>query len=458
MYAHGGGNDLADKLVQRKHDIIAQMGKLAEAEGYGKAEPMTLVSAEIVNPAPKTFKTKTEHVKHLLLKGTTNKEVLAATGWTNVSMPQQAAAAKLKLTITKKNGQNFYTGTPLNPDEVKAVKAGGKTIEKVGVQQVEIKTAPAPVSTPKVDVPNTLKTPATQAELEKAKKNTKLTAQYVPGAPAGNPEAEALITKFNEKYEGKPLSTNEELQQKVDDFKQLTAQMVPLQTAQQKIEAEAAAKSTAEAKAKNDALQAAAKAKADAEKAALEAKMNDPKIKAQYDKLHSIGVSDKKDLDKSYGQYIKKLADKGHTITGADAAYITAYRGNAYENLNASLWRGDKMDYKQSIYAAALKKALEKMPEYEGYAQRGVQTKGAFERYADNVGHVVTEMGFSSYGAKHKLWGEEAIIHLKATDLKDIRDFNPGEGGGELILQRGALLHIIKVDKKTREVWAEQIG
>jgi hypothetical protein len=227
--------------------------------------------------------------------------------------------------------------------------------------------------------------------------------------------------------------------------------MVPLQSAQQKAtKAEQAA-----ALAKSQAEQEAKKA---AEKAAFEAKLSDPKVKAQYDALHAIGVSKTADLDKSYASKIKKLAATGHNITGADAAYIQAYVGAAYGSLNESLWRGDKMNLQQSIYAAALEKALNKMPSYEGTAERGVKTKGAFERYAENVGHVVTERGFSSYGATHKLWGDNATIHLKAKDLKDIRTFNDHEGGGELILPRGAMIHITKVDPKTREVWAEQVG
>jgi ADP-ribose pyrophosphatase YjhB (NUDIX family)/predicted dinucleotide-utilizing enzyme len=356
--------------------------------------------------------------------------------------------------IEKLSASEYYAPNSQHEQQATSLGAyGGKTFEQaVAEQEAKDKIT---------------KTPPTEAELTKAKKNVALQLQYVPGAPQ-TPEAQALVDKFNKKWHGiEPWSSSlpdqaaagqAKLLEKVSDFKKLQASMIPLMSEQQKTQAASQIVAKAEqtqTQAKMLATQAEKKA---AEKATFEAKMSDPKVKSQYDKLHSIGVSGTKDLDQSYSSSIKKLAATGHHIVGADAAYISAYTGSAYDSLNESLWKQDKMNLKQSIYASALEKALNKMPSYEGTAERGVKTPGAFARYEKNVGHVVTEAGFSSYGATHKLWGSEATIHLVAKDLKDIRAFNNHEGGGELILQRGSMLHIIKVDPKTREVWAEQIG
>ncbi len=307
-------------------------------------------------------------------------------------------------------------------------------------------------------VPVVPKTPATPEELKKAAKTVALQSQYVPGMPAGHPEAEKLLAAFNTKYEGKMMASPEQLEQKVHDFKTLTAQMVPFQSEVQKAQAALQSASATEKAAAQAKLKAAEAEKKAAEKAAFEAKLTDPKVKAQYDALHSIGEHSGAHLDEQHAGYIKKLAAQGSTINGADAAYIVAYRGHHYDALNENLWKQDQINLQQAVYAGELTKALNKLPSYSGYAQRGVKSPAnAFARYAANVGKVVTEHGFSSYGETHKLWGKAATIHLQSKDLRDMRVFN-SEGGGELILPRGSLLHITKVDPKTKEVWAEQVG
>jgi hypothetical protein len=58
-------------------------------------------------------KSKTEIVGDLLLKGTTTAEVLKATGWSAVGMPQMAKANGLELTKYDENGITKYKGIPL---------------------------------------------------------------------------------------------------------------------------------------------------------------------------------------------------------------------------------------------------------------------------------------------------------------------------------------------------------
>jgi hypothetical protein len=62
-------------------------------------------------------KSKTEIVGDLLLKGTTVAEVLKATGWSAVSMPQMAKANGLELTKYDENGITKYKAVPLKKEK-----------------------------------------------------------------------------------------------------------------------------------------------------------------------------------------------------------------------------------------------------------------------------------------------------------------------------------------------------
>lgn len=85
-------------------------------------------------------KTKKGVIANLLTKGTTAKEVLAATGWPSVSMPAQAAAAGMHLEKYKEDGLTKYRGIPMTEEELwqrqvakaeaKAKKQRGKPIAR----------------------------------------------------------------------------------------------------------------------------------------------------------------------------------------------------------------------------------------------------------------------------------------------------------------------------------------
>lgn len=86
-----------------------------KAPRYALNESRRRAALKVVadNTTPKKAKaasgtSKVAIIKELLLRpeGTTTEEVLKATGWPAVSMPQQAKAAKLELTKTKEKGQN----------------------------------------------------------------------------------------------------------------------------------------------------------------------------------------------------------------------------------------------------------------------------------------------------------------------------------------------------------------
>lgn len=65
-----------------------------------------------------SFKTKREHIAHLLKHGTTPKELMSKMGWPSVSMPAQAKSLGMKL--EKRDGR--YYGTPLTDEEKAAAE------------------------------------------------------------------------------------------------------------------------------------------------------------------------------------------------------------------------------------------------------------------------------------------------------------------------------------------------
>lgn len=73
-----------------------------------------------------TFKSKKEQIGHLLLKGTTPKEIMQALGWTKLSMPAQAKALGMKLEKYTEGGLVKYKGTPMTDAEKAALKAEAK--------------------------------------------------------------------------------------------------------------------------------------------------------------------------------------------------------------------------------------------------------------------------------------------------------------------------------------------
>lgn len=94
---------------------------------------------------PDGVKSKKEHIGNLLKKGVTAKEILEATGWPSVSMPQVAKSLGLEL-IKKKEGRVFrYFGVEKNqapPEEIKPP---------------EVKPPPPPVKHKRVKLPPPVK-------------------------------------------------------------------------------------------------------------------------------------------------------------------------------------------------------------------------------------------------------------------------------------------------------------
>jgi hypothetical protein len=114
---NGGTYDLAEKLIDRKIDLYEQLGMVPKPV----AEELPSYMAPIP-PAeePKTFATKMEHAKHLLMKGTTSEELKSKLNWPAIGVPKTAHSLNLNLEKVKLPGGKFkYIGTPMTPEQVK---------------------------------------------------------------------------------------------------------------------------------------------------------------------------------------------------------------------------------------------------------------------------------------------------------------------------------------------------
>lgn len=92
--------------IETATEAPTRASRQRKAKGPGKAKNAAR-AAKAAKRKATGGPTKTSIVRDMLLRpeGVTAKEVLAATGWPAVSMPQQAKAAKLELTTTKDEGQ-----------------------------------------------------------------------------------------------------------------------------------------------------------------------------------------------------------------------------------------------------------------------------------------------------------------------------------------------------------------
>ena len=198
------------------------------------------------------------------------------------------------------------------------------------------------------------------------------------------------------------------------------------------------------AAAKTKAGQEKAKAEAKAKADAIAAEMNNPEVKAHYEVLKAVGAD--YHLNDSI---IKKIIAKHKLkITPQEGAYISAYVGSHYGPVNKQLRKG-VVSTEQWNYAKNLDDALDKMPVYQGLVKRGAPlTDAEFQRYKNAVGKVLPEPGFQSAGVHSKLWGDYSF-EMESKTARDIRAFNPSEGGGEVVFKNNTAFFVSKIEGKT---------
>jgi hypothetical protein len=333
----------------------------------------------------------------------------------------------------------------------KKVKAAPKPESKVGftpeqkavieelVAEVESKPKPAKVPPPPEPPKAPPKQPLTADELKKAKKTVALQQQYVPGAPP-IPEAQALIDKFNDKYAGKELTSDEALQQKVADFKALVAAMPPLKEwydkNQQALQAEHA--KIAAQKAAKDAAQAAVKNKEIMQQLGI----SETEAVAFFDLVGMIGYSPK-NLAAQFALHEKEAKKYKYPISGFQYALIRNYIDGGYTSINSALRKdAESMSPKHQMYKKIMNDAMAKMPQYKGEVTRGTYlTTAQIAKY--KVGEVVEEMGFTSTGIGFSFSGN---VHYKIKAIgKRGADFSKGANTGEKeVLFRSNTFFLVK--------------
>ncbi len=311
--------------------------------------------------------------------------------------------------------KNISALTPAEQASIIAHNTPKPTVAK------EIDEAYKKAGLPNPTVPPVDKTPPTDAELAKAKKNVKLQVQYVPGAPQGHPDAQKLVDKFNEKYEGKTLSDTE-LHQKVTDFKLLTAAMVPLQTDIQKNAAAVAEKQKAA-----QAVQQKTQAQTKAEKL--------KKAAEEIENLHTLPDEDQrkywlKQITGSSEGYVsagasaiaKSPALQKAGISPAEVGFIKAFTGPS-SHVNEEMRQGFMSD-KVFAFKHIMVDALAKMPAHGGDTVYRKITIDPAEQAKYVPGQIVHWKAFNSTSKNPDTWSGNThftIMHPKTgVDVQSI--------------------------------------
>ena len=281
----------------------------------------------------------------------------------------------------------------------------------------------------------------TAAELEKAKKASKLTAQYVPGAPTGTnfyaEQADKMIAGFNKKYEGKTDLTPEQLHEKVVDFKALTAAMAPLKKGADELAAKEAAKAAETAKNK---AEAAKKAKEDFVKNLSSKPAEEQR---RYWLTKSAGphwVSQGESLVASH-PFLQQAG-----VTPAEAGFIAAFTGpksGVNEQMRKGFMSQEVFNFKHIMNAA-----LEKMPKHDGstlYRKIDLDEAGKAEYVP---GEVVHWKSFNSASDNPKTWtGNTHFTIRNPQSGVDVRMISEHPSEDEVILPADTYYHVIS--KKT---------
>lgn len=488
------------------------------------------------------FKSKKEHIGHLLMKGVTPKELMQAMNWPSVSMPAQAKSLGMKL--EKKDGK--YFGTPMTDAEKAAAKAEakGKETDKQAQQilknaGLEDKPAPKaeanaleefmsgeggtypkflgamaealqkndtdtaanllkfnpafaeqlsanmkpamkgqmqkmgllqdkPAKPPEPEKPKIAQ--ATEAELQKAKKNTTLPLNLVPGEKpeiSGSPQmemAQANLKTFNEKYAGKELTDPADLNQKVHDFKQLQKSINSggVEEAKHKAEIQAEAKKKAVEVAKKAAVEAAEKqakekAKLSEQHKQVREALGIEKDSAELEAFDSFidhfgGVDNALKKFKSWESEAlseaKKNPGKGYEkLSGFEMACIKGYTGPKSGWINEAIIN-DSMTPAQFMFEKVLNQAIDKLPKVSGKIVKRGLTMNAATLAKMEPGKVWTHRNFASSNAEG--WGGNVKLHITTSGKGGayVGDISSHVHENETLFKSNLRLMIDKAEKK----------
>lgn len=366
-------------------------------------------------------------VGNLLKNGVTAKEVLEATGWPSVSMPQMAKGLGVKLVKKKVDGvTKYFSEGVAEPEEAKPKES--PILPDPKAYEPPPKPKPKAPRAPKAKPaePSLLQklgavfmTP--QATPEEAKKASKATK--VPSTPS--PVANKAIDAFNAKYANAPVTTPAAINQKVADYKQLQKDIAEGTKATQAEQA-AAALEAVKKKAEEE--------KAEAEAAAKEA--NDPKIKRHYLALKGIGLS----ANLKYAENQIKEAGLTGKISPVHAAAIIAYTGSHYGPVNKQMRTG-AMTQEQWNYAKSLNAALDRLPPHVGVTERGSSVP-ANELAQYQPGIIIEERAFTSTG-KGKKFSGNVSFEIHGRTGRDVSKLSSHPHEKEVLFKSGTRFKVV---------------
>lgn len=291
------------------------------------------------------------------------------------------------------------------------------------------------------DAPKPKAPQASPEDIAKAKKSVALKMEYVkanakPETATYKKMANELLDEFNEKWTGKEGLTDEQLNEKVQDYKNLGAAITQLAQVENKQKAEIQ-------KAEQEKAAWEQKQKQEAEKKELEeAFAKDPELKTHYEAMEALFGGGK--ASANYLQHAaKKLKSSGMTKylgTPEAAIPIIAYSGSHYAQLNAEVRKG-VMSVEQYKFMKSLNSALDKLPAYEGVTYRKAPSN-AVDLSLYQPGKVVEERGFTSTSKNKGTWHGDVQYTIHGKSGRDIQSLSSHPGEAEVLFKSGTRFYV----------------
>lgn len=319
-----------------------------------------------------------------------------------------------------------------NPEFAKQYKENAKP-EMVAKLEKQV---PGIFDAPKPKAPQ-----ASPDDIAKAKKSVALQMQYVkanakPETATYKKMADELLEEFNSKWTGKEGLTNEQLNEKVQDFKNLGAAVTQLAQVENKQKAEIV--KAEQEKAAWEAKQAAEKEKAEL----AESFAKDPELKTHYEAMEALFGGGKASAN-YLAHAAKKLKASGlqkHLGSAEAAIPIIAYSGSHYAALNAEVRKG-VMSVEQYKFMKSLNSALDKLPAHEGVTYRKAPSN-AVDLSLYQPGKVVEERGFTSTSKNKGTWHGDVQYTIHGKSGRDIQKLSSHPGEAEVLFKSGTRFYV----------------
>lgn len=474
--AVGDDQELADTLIARKKDIAERFKLATDDAPWDESKHPRGKGGKFASSAGGGSSGESEGAQMLNLATLLSKPPIAGANYRRQLVKAIKTAEGSQKQKLIENLIASWEKTALNAMKKGDIETAAKIVKKInqlGGSATSIENAkpaaPAPApSAPamKKKVEQMIKAPEplpmpTEAELQKAKKATPTSVSLLAGPTSGpfSSTAKEIVDKFNEKYATKQISDQPGLIQKVHDFKALKAGMAELSSANEKYQAEIAAKAKAEAEqaAKAAADKAAEDAKRAAEKNAKV--MSELGISEQQaegvNALAKMLGSTTGDIVESFKGYEKTASKYGYPITGFQCALIKNYSNGGYSAVNKAL-RSGAWTPAQHVYVSMVNKALMAMPKFTGICRRG--TSLSDEQIAVyKEGHIIQDNGFMSTASQGGGFSGNVRFTVKAIGRRgaSIQKLSNHPGESEVLFAARTFFKVNKVTTKGGETHIE---